>query len=82
MILPGVNAANPLSVVRFKNTFDVALDGGPMTIFDEETCIGEAMLETTRKGDEKVRLPSTVHRCQTSLTVRRSVSSSCPSGWR
>jgi len=49
----GVNSANPLMVVRFKNTFDVALDGGPMSIFDEETCIGEAMLETTRKGDEK-----------------------------
>jgi hypothetical protein len=51
----GVNAKNPLMVVRFKNNFDVALDGGPMSIFDEETCIGEAMLETTRKGDEKVR---------------------------
>jgi len=49
----GVNAKNPLMVVRFKNNFDVALDGGPMSIFDEETCIGEAMLETTRKGDEK-----------------------------
>jgi hypothetical protein len=51
-----VNAKNPLMVVRFKNSFDVALDGGPMSIFDEETCIGEAMLDTIKPGDEKVLL--------------------------
>jgi hypothetical protein len=49
----GVNAKNPLTVVLFKNTFGVSLDGGPITCFDEETCIGEAMIDTIRPGDEK-----------------------------
>jgi len=48
-----VNAKNPLTVVLFKNTFGVSLDGGPVTCFDEETCIGEAMIDTIRPGDDK-----------------------------
>lgn len=49
----GVNASNPITVILFRNTFGVALDGGPISIFDEETCIGEAMLDTIRPGDVK-----------------------------
>jgi len=48
-----VNAGHPLSVVLFKNTFGVTLDSGPITIYDEDTCIGEAMLDAIRPGDDK-----------------------------
>jgi len=41
--------------VLLKNKYGVALDGGPIAIFDEETCVGEAIIDTTRPGDEKVR---------------------------
>jgi len=47
------NANHPLSVVLLKNRYGVALDGGPIAIFDEETCIGEAMIDTVRPGDDK-----------------------------
>jgi len=53
--LTGANAKHPLSVVLVKNKYGVALDGGPIAIFDEETCVGEAIIDTTRPGDEKVR---------------------------
>jgi len=49
----GANAKHPLSVILLKNKYGVALDGGPIAIFDEETCIGEAMIDTVRPGDEK-----------------------------
>lgn len=41
-------------MVLLKNKYGVALDGGPIAIFDEETCIGEALIDTVRPGDEKV----------------------------
>lgn len=50
----GANASHPLSVVLLKNRYGIALDGGPISIFDEETCIGEAMIDTIRPGDDKV----------------------------
>jgi len=42
-----------LSVIFFLNSFGVTLDSGPMTIYDEDTCIGEAMLDSIRPGDDK-----------------------------
>jgi hypothetical protein len=48
-----VNATNPLTVILFKNTTGVTLDGGPITIYDEDTCVGEAMLDSIRSGDDK-----------------------------
>jgi len=48
-----LNKENPMSVILFKNTFKVTLDSGPITIFDEDKCIGEAMVDSIPDGETK-----------------------------
>jgi len=48
-----LNAQNPMSVILFKNTFAITLDSGPLTIFDEDKCIGEAMVDSVPDGEYK-----------------------------
>jgi len=48
-----LNAVNPMSVILFKNSFGVTLDSGPLTIFDEDKCIGEAMVDSVPDGEYK-----------------------------
>lgn len=47
-------AENPYSVVDFKNTSGLTLEGGPVTIFEGEIYAGEAMLDTLSPGEERM----------------------------
>jgi len=47
-------AQNPMRAVEFKNTTSLTLEGGPVTVFNESSYAGEAMLETTMPNDLKL----------------------------
>lgn len=51
---PTVREKNPMSAVLFHNTTDMTLEGGPVTVLEEETYVGEAMLETLAPGAERL----------------------------
>jgi hypothetical protein len=50
---------NPFSAVRMKNTTELSLEGGPVTVLDGETYAGEAML-TSLKPNELRYVPFAV----------------------
>jgi hypothetical protein len=50
---PAMREKNPLSAVRFKNTSGLTLEGGPVTVLDDETYAGEALIETLEPGQER-----------------------------
>ncbi len=47
-------ADNPMRCVELKNTTGLTLEGGPVTVLEGGSYVGEAMLETTRPGDERL----------------------------
>lgn len=47
-------AQNPMRAVEFKNSTSLTLEGGPVTVFNEGSYAGEAMLETTMPTDLKL----------------------------
>lgn len=47
-------AQNPMRAVEFKNSTSLTLEGGPVTVFNEGSYAGEAMLETTMSNDLKL----------------------------
>lgn len=49
-----VRDKNPLSSLLIKNDTGLTLEGGPMTVLEDETYVGEAMLETIKPGEEKL----------------------------
>lgn len=64
-------AENPMRCVEFKNTTGLTLEGGPVTVLEGGTYVGEAMLETT-KPDDKRLVPYAV---ELSVTVLDNVES-------
>jgi hypothetical protein len=52
-------AENPFSVVDFKNTTGLTLEGGPVTVYEGEIYAGEAMMDTLAPGEERM-LPYSV----------------------
>jgi len=48
-----LNNDHPMSTILFRNTFGTTLDSGPITIFDEDKCIGEAMVDSIPDGEHK-----------------------------
>lgn len=44
-------AENPMRAVEFKNTTGLTLEGGPVTVLEGGSYVGEAMLETTKPDD-------------------------------
>ena len=44
-------AENPMRCVEFKNTTGLTLEGGPVTVLEGGSYVGEAMLETTKPDD-------------------------------
>jgi hypothetical protein len=54
-----VRDKNPMSAVLFNNTTSITLEGGPVTIIEDDTYVGEAMLETMRPDDKRL-LPYSV----------------------
>jgi hypothetical protein len=47
-------ADNPLRCVELRNNTGLTLEGGPVTVLEGGEYVGEAMLETTRPGDERL----------------------------
>jgi hypothetical protein len=47
-------AENPLRCVEFKNTTGLTLEGGPVTVLEAGSYVGEAMLDTLKPGDERL----------------------------
>jgi hypothetical protein len=47
-------ADNPMRCVEFKNTTGLTLEGGPVTVLEGGSYVGEAMLETTKPDDERL----------------------------
>ncbi len=59
-------AENPMRCVVFKNTTGLTLEGGPLTVLEGGSYVGEAMLETT-KPDEQRLVPYAVELAVTVL---------------
>ncbi len=51
---PDVRDKNPMSAVLFDNSTGMTLEGGPLTVLEGETYVGEAMLETMKPGEERL----------------------------
>ncbi len=51
---PDVRDKNPLTALLFKNTTGLTLEGGPLTVFDRETYVGESMLDTLKPDEERL----------------------------
>jgi hypothetical protein len=47
-------AENPLRAVQFKNTTGLTLEGGPVTVLEGGSYVGEAMLDTLKPGEERL----------------------------
>src|SRR5262249_49437624 len=47
-------AENPMRCVEFKNTTGLTLEGGPLTVLGGGSCVGEAMLETTKPDEQRL----------------------------
>jgi hypothetical protein len=48
-----VRQNNPMSAVLFKNTTGLTLESGPLTVFEDEAYLGEAMLDTLKPAEEQ-----------------------------
>jgi hypothetical protein len=47
-------AENPMRCVEFKNTTGLTLEGGPVTVLEGGSYVGEAMLETTKPDEQRL----------------------------
>ena len=48
-----VRETNPMTAVHFRNTTELTLEGGPVTVLEEGEYVGEAMLDTLKPGQER-----------------------------
>ncbi|WP_426756720.1 hypothetical protein [Myxococcus sp. Y35] len=44
---------NPMACIELKNTTGLTLEGGPVTVSEDERYVGEAMLDTMKPGDRR-----------------------------
>lgn len=44
---------NPMACIELKNTTGLTLEGGPVTVMEEDTYVGEAMLDTMKPDDKR-----------------------------
>jgi hypothetical protein len=51
---PDVREQNPMSALLFNNSTGLTLEGGPMTVIEDGSYIGEAMLDTIKPDEERV----------------------------
>lgn len=51
---PDVREKNPMSAILFKNTTGLTLEGGPLTAMENETYVGESMLDTMKPDEERL----------------------------
>lgn len=47
-------AENPMRCVEFRNTTGLTLEGGPVTVLEAGSYVGEAMLETTKPDEQRL----------------------------
>src|SRR5262249_47780901 len=47
-------AENPMRAVEFKNTTGLTLEGGPVTVLEAGSYVGEAMLETVKPDEQRL----------------------------
>jgi hypothetical protein len=48
-----VRRENPMEAIRIKNTTDLTLEGGPVTVIEGNTYAGEALINTLKPGEER-----------------------------
>ena len=48
-----VRRENPMEAIRLKNTTDLTLEGGPVTVIEENTYVGEALISTLKPDEER-----------------------------
>jgi hypothetical protein len=51
---PATRERNPLSAVEFENTTGLTLEGGPVTVLEGDTYVGEAMVETIKPAETRL----------------------------
>jgi len=44
---------NPMDAVRLKNTTALTLEGGPVTVIEDNTYVGEALIDTVKPDEER-----------------------------
>jgi hypothetical protein len=49
-----IREKNPMASLRFRNSTSLTLEGGPVTLYEGDDYLGEAMLDTTRPGEERL----------------------------
>jgi len=48
-----VRRENPMEAVRIKNTTGLTLEGGPITVIEDNTYVGEALISTLKPDEER-----------------------------
>ena len=51
---PEIREKNPMSAVHLRNTTGMTLEGGPLTVLEDESYVGESMLETMKPDEERL----------------------------
>ena len=51
---PEIREKNPMSAVQLRNTTGMTLEGGPVTVLEDEQYVGESMLETMKPDEERL----------------------------
>lgn len=51
---PEVREKNPMSAILFRNASGMTLEGGPVTVLEDESYVGESMLETMKPDEERL----------------------------
>ena len=51
---PDVREKNPMTALLFTNSTGMTLEGGPLTVLEDETYVGEAMLDTLKPDEERL----------------------------
>jgi len=49
-----IREKNPMSAIWFENSTGLTLEGGPLTVLEDESYVGESMLETMKPGDKRL----------------------------
>jgi hypothetical protein len=49
-----IREKNPMSAVRFRNSTGMTLEGGPLTVLQDESYVGESMLDTMKPQEERL----------------------------
>ena len=49
-----IREKNPMTAVRLKNSTGLTLEGGPVTVFEGNCYVGESMMDTIRRDEERL----------------------------